>query len=209
MKRSLLLPLFIPALSLGACAGTTNRGLESVHQAVVSRQDFVLDLQAGGDGLAGGERGRLDGWLSSMRLGYGDKVTIDDPVGRGGVRTDVAQTVAAYGLLLSEERPVTGAPVAPGTIRVVVSRAHAAVPGCPDWSRDSSVDFNQNTSSNFGCGVNASLAAMIAQPEDLVHGSGPGAVDARSSAKAIDAYRRAAPSGAGGATVQSPGTGGH
>ena len=102
-------------------------------------------------------------------------------------------------------RHVAVAPVAPGTVRVVVSRMRADVPGCPDFSRNSSVDYEQNTSSNFGCATNASLAAMIAQPEDLVHGTGPGSNDTRRSVKAIDAYRKAAPSGAGGSTVQSPG----
>lgn len=210
LKRSLLLPLVVPALLLGGCMGTQNRGLVSVHQPVVTRQDFLLDLQTAGNRLSIGEQERLNGWLASMRLGYGDKVAIDDPTSYGptsygGVRDDVAQTVAGYGLLLSGERPVTNAPVAPGTIRVIVSRMRASVPGCPDFSRDSSVDYDQNTSSNFGCATYGSLAAMIAQPEDLVHGAGPGANDTRRSVKAIEAYRKAPPSGGGGSTVASPG----
>ena len=208
LKHMLLLPALAPALLLGGCAGTANRGLESVHQPVVARQDYVFDVATAGNGLAAGEHARLAGWLGSMRLGYGDKVAIDDPANYSGVRDQVAQSVKRYGLLLSDDRPVTNAPIARGTARVVVSRMHASVPGCPDWSRDSSVDYNQNSSSNYGCASNASLAAMIANPEDLVHGHGTtGGSDPARSGKAIDAFRKAAPSGAGG--TAAPSAGGH
>ena len=207
MKHPLLLPALVPALLLGGCGGTRNRGLESVHQPVVARQDYLLDLRVAGDALAAGEPARLTGWLGSMRLGYGDKVAIDDPGGVAGARDDVAQAVASYGLLLSADHPVTGAPVEPGTVRVVVSRMKASVPGCPDWSRDASYEYDQNTSSNHGCAINSSLAAMVAQPEDLVHGHGQGSIDPARSTKAIDAFRKAAPSGGGGGTVTSAGGG--
>ena len=79
----------------------------------------------------------------------------------------------------------------------------ASVPGCPDWTRNSSFDPNNHTSSNYGCATNSSLAAMIAQPEDLVHGQGAAGTDAARSAKAIDAFRKAAPSGGGNTAVTS------
>ena len=212
LKHRLLLSALAPALLLSGCMGTENRGLESVHQPVVARQDYTLDVATASDGLAAGEQARLAGWLGAMRLGYGDKVAIDDPAGWSGVRGDVARSVAGYGLLLSDDHPVTNAPVGRGTVRVVVSRMTASVPGCPDWSRNASVDYNQNTSSNYGCATNASLAAMIAQPEDLVHGHGTtGGSDPARIVKAIDAMRKSAPSGAGGASVASGGAsgGGH
>lgn len=187
-----------PALLLGGCMGTQNRGVESVHQPVVARQDYLLDLQTVGDGLAAGETGRLDGWLGSLKLGYGDKVSVDAPYPSRGVRSDVAQTIAGYGVLVSEERPVSGAPVPPGIVRVVVSRMSASVPGCPDYSRNSSVDYNQNTSSNYGCATNSNLAAMIANPEDLVHGHGVGTADVVRSGKAIDALRKGGAAAAAG-----------
>lgn len=206
LRRSLLLPALAPALLLGGCMGTQNRGLESVHQPVVARQDFLFDLQVAGDGLAPGESARLHGWLDTMRLRYGDKVSVDDPSGYRGVHDDVARVVAGYGLLIGDESPVTAAAVTPGTVRVVVSRMHASVPGCPDWSRDSSIEYDSNTSSNYGCATNASLAAMIARPEDLVHGETTAALDSARSGKAIEAFRKVAPSGGGGATVSAVGT---
>ena len=208
-KRLLLLATLAPALLVGGCMGTENRGLESVHQPVVSRTDYVLDLATAGDGLSPGETQRLGGWMESMRLAYGDRVAIDDPAGYPRAHAAVAALVARYGMLLSADVPVTGAPVTPGTVRVVVSRMHARVPGCPDWSRDESSEFNGNTSSNQGCAINSNLAAMVANPADLVRGqSGSGVNDPASSYRAIDAYRRAAPSGGGGATVKTESVGG-
>lgn len=205
LRRSLLLPALFPALLLGGCMGTTNRGLESVHQPVVARQDYALDLQTAGAGLAPGEAARLDGWFDAMKLRFGDKITLDDPSGYGRAHADVARVVAGYGLLVGDERPVTAAPVAPGTVRVVITRMRASVPGCPDWSRDSSHEFDSNTSSNFGCATNASLAAMIANPEDLLHGRTVGGTDPVRAGKAIEALRKAAPSGGGGNTVGAGG----
>lgn len=193
-KRNLMLALAVPALLLGGC-GTVNRGLESVHQPVVERNDYVFDVATSGNALASGEAQRLAGWLGSLRLGYGDRIAIDDPAGRaGGVQDAVAAEAARFGMLLSDQAPLTQGMIAPGTARVVVSRTRASVPSCPDNSRVSGVDPNANTWSNMGCAVNTNLAAMVARPEDLVRGQ-PGAEssDAATAFKAIDALRNAKP----------------
>ncbi len=205
-KRSFLLASLAPALLLGGCGGTRNLGVESVHQPVVSRTDYAFDLATAGGALGSGERQRLAGWIASLRLAYGDRVAIDDPSYEGSVaRGEIAQEVARHGLLLSSDTPVTAAPVAPGTIRVVVSRMTATVPGCPDYSRDPSHDFEGHTSSNYGCATNSSLAAMVARPEDLVLGRTGSTTDPAVSTKAIDSFRKAAPSGAGGALKSAGG----
>lgn len=199
INRTILLAALAPALSLGGCMGTQNRGLESVHQPVVSRNDYALDLATAGGKLAPGERQRLGGWMDTMHLGFGDRVAIDDPARDGtAARTEVAAAVASYGLLLSADAPITAAAVTPGTIRVVISRMHASVPGCPDFSRNEGTEFDSNTSSNQGCSLNSNLAAMVARPEDLVHGQADRQVnDAAVSAKAIEAFRKAPTTGAG------------
>lgn len=215
MPKHLLLTMTVlaPALLLGACGGTMNRGLESVHQPVVSRTDYALDVSTGGNGLAPGEDQRLAGWMASLRLGYGDHVAIDDPgayagPNAAGVRDEVSRQVARYGLLVSDDSPVTDSPVGPGMVRVVISRMKATVPGCPDFSRMEGGNFNASTSSNLGCAVNSNLAAMIANPADLVRGQpGSGKTDQVVSGKAIDSYRKAAPSGAGGVKAESAGGG--
>lgn len=195
------------ALALPGCMGTDNRGMESVHQPVVDRAEYALDLRTEGDSLAPGEPGRLAGWFDAVRLGYGDRVQVDDPDGRSyGARAEVGGVAAGYGLLLADGAPLGTAPVAPGTVRVVVSRMRAAVPGCPDWSRNSSLDFSSHTSSNFGCANNTNLASMVASPADLVRGrNSDGGSDPAVSFKAIDTYRKAPATGAGGIKAETTG----
>lgn len=189
------------ALTLGGCGNMTqNPGLVSVHQPVVSRTDYVFDVNAGGEALAYDETSRLDAWFQSIELGYGDRVSIDDPNPYGGAqrRDAVAAIAGRYGILLANGAPVTAGQVYAGTMRVVVSRMTASVPGCPDWSAPSNPNFSNSTTSNFGCGVNSNLAAMVANPEDLVRGQrGDPAGDPRTTTRAIQAYRDAEPTGTG------------
>jgi pilus assembly protein CpaD len=191
------------AVTLGAAADAKpprdrhgpEHGLDSLNQPVVQRSDYLLDLADNG-GLGEADLGRLDSWFASLALGYGDHVFVDRGTSVG--RQDVAGVAAAYGLLLSPGAPVLEGEVPMGAIRVIVSRAVASVPGCPnyEWQQGPS-----STSSNYGCSVNSNLAAMIADPNDLVLGQ-VGSVygDANTSSKAIRVYRQAVPTGTKGLT---------
>lgn len=206
--RSKLLATIAPALLLAGCDGNY-RGLESAHQPVVSRTDYVFDVQSSGYGLAPGEAARLAGWMASLRVGYGDAVAVDDPAGAAGVRNEVAAQAASRGLLLNDTAPVTAGPVAPGAVRVVVSRARADVPGCPNFRGEAAGDtnFDAHTSSNYGCGTNTTLARMMANPVDLVRGQpGEQQLDTKTGSKAIQALRLAPPSGGGGTKLLSEST---
>lgn len=208
LTRTLLLGI-APALMLSGCGGTVNRGLESVHQPVVSRADYAFDVGTGPGGLARGEAERLAAWMGSLKVGYGDRIAVDDPSRDPATRADVAAAAARFGLLVSDEAPVTPAPIAIGTARVVVSRARAYVPGCPDHSRMYEPNFNAHTSSNHGCAVNSNLASMVANPTDLVRGEAARSpYDPAVATKAIDRFRRAEPTGAGGTAVRAESTAG-
>lgn len=209
MTKRLFLLAAVAATPLAGC-GTANRGLESVHQPVVSRADYALDVQSGPDGIGPDEARRVTGWMDTLRIGYGDTIALDDPYGATrATRGDVAQIAARYGLLLSDEAPVTGSPVTPGTVRIVVSRSRAAVPGCADWSRMNDPNFNAHTASNYGCATNTNLAAMVANPADLVRGApGNGAYDAATGTRAINTLREAKPTGEGGTWVRGENIGG-
>jgi pilus assembly protein CpaD len=188
-------------LALGACGeATINRGVESVHQPVVSRADYVFDVSASSNGLSADEAARLSGWFESLRLGYGDRVSVDmaDAGYAAATRDSVSDLAARYGLLLDSTAPITTGAIAPGNVRVVISRMKASVPGCPDWSGSMSDDLNSNSGSNFGCAVNSNLASMVANPADLVSGQqGSVTSDARTSGKAIGTYRSRKPTGEG------------
>jgi pilus assembly protein CpaD len=207
-SRLAAMALCAPALLLAACDPNANRGIESVHQPVVSRNDYAVDLATTPYGLGEGEAGRLAGWMAALKPGYGDRVAVEDPSGSTGARAQVASEVARYGLLLADTAPLTQGDVAPGTLRVVVTRASASVPSCPRGDPYEAYTQDAHTGSNYGCAINSNLAAMIARPEDLVHGqTGTGIADPVNVAKAINAYRGAAPTGGGGTQAQSVASG--
>jgi pilus assembly protein CpaD len=201
------------ALSLGmalsACAGgvPANQSLESVHQPVVQRNSYVFDVSTlPGGGVSLSEQRRLAGWFEAMDLRYGDRVSVDDPMESGATRAAIEGIAARYGMLVSDVAPVTPGDVLAGSARIVVTRAVASVPGCPDWSAKTDFNFKNATSPGYGCAVNGNMAAMIADPEHLVRGaSGKGETVVMSSTKAIDTYREAPPSGTGGLKASSTG----
>lgn len=192
-------------LALGACGGMpTNRSLESVHQPVVSRTNYTLDLTSGPSGLPISEQRRLSGWFEALGLRYGDRIFIDDPMASPVTRQSVEGVAGRFGLLVGSEAPVTPGEVAAGTVRVIVTRSLATVEGCPDWSAKSDVNLMNATSPNYGCASNSNLAAMVADPEHLIHGSDTqGRTVMMSSTKAIDSYREAAPTGEKGLKAES------
>lgn len=205
-----LAAILLPATLLASCGGTLNRGVESVHQPVVSRTDYVFDVQSTGQGLATGENARLAGWLASLEAGYGDRLSVDDqPAFDPAARAAVAAEASRYGLLLADTAPVTVGALTPGTVRVVLSRMVAAVPGCPDYSRMYEPNYGAHTGSNFGCGINSNLAAMVARPEDLVRGRrGADVTDTATATKPIQALRdRQPPADAALPAVATGGTG--
>jgi pilus assembly protein CpaD len=149
------------------------------------------------------EQRRLDGWFEAMDLRYGDRIAIDDPLGSEATRSAVAAIASRRGLILSATAPTTQGYVTAGNARVVVTRAKASVPGCPDWA--SRNDFNpmNATSANYGCAVNSNLAAMVANPQHLLKGEkGDSDTVIMSSNKAINAYRAKDLNGSGGNVVK-------
>src|SRR3546814_14284849 len=65
---------------------------------------------------------------------------------------------------------VTRGSVPAGMVRVVATRSTARVDNCPDWSAPSHPNVQASTTSNFGCASQSNLAAMIADPNDLLAG---------------------------------------
>ena len=93
--------------------------------------------------------------------------------------------------------------IPPGIVRVIASRATASVPNCPDWG--DKLAPSVATSPNFGCATNSNLAAMIADPNDLVLGQqGNSSTSAATANRAVRVYRERQPSGS--QTLQSPST---
>lgn len=195
-----LLVLGLAATACGPATRQANTTLYSVNQPVVQRTDYVLELATGPSGVPASELGRLEGWFQSLQIGYGDRVSVDEGAGGyndGTVREAIADVAGRYGLLVAEGAPVTSGAVQPGTVRVVVSRTTASVPGCPNWGGQE-LGGRTSTSPNFGCATNSNLAAMVADPNDLVLGQTGSGTDPATTSRAIRSYRDAVPTGSRG-----------
>jgi len=197
--RTKLAILVLASAAASGCSYTPHdlpdRGLAAVNVPVVTSADYVFDASAPGGVLAPGEGERLNGWFQGLGLGYGDTVYVDGAYA-DRAQAQVAAIAGRYGLIVTPGAPVTAGAVPSESVRVVVSRRRAEVPGCPNWTVPSQPNYNNRSMSNFGCGVNSNLAAMVANPEDLVHGREPGGTtDVRSATKAITFYRTAPQSG--------------
>lgn len=187
------------ATSVAACstAGGSgpDQGLAATNIPVVTSADYVFDAAAPDGALAPGETERLNGWFQGLGIGYGDSIYVDGAYA-DAARGQVAAIAGQYGMIVLAGAPVTRGAVQPGMVRVVVSRRRAIVPGCPNWSVKSEPNFRNSNTSNYGCGVNSDLAAMVANPEDLIHGrEGVVTGDVVTAAKAVQLYRVTPPSG--------------
>ena len=200
MRNTIMIALLATTLAGPALAKDNNaaRGLESVNVPIVTRSDYMFDAAAPDGSLPSSEQARLDAWFDGLDLGYGDAIFVEGAYA-DAARSDVARVAGRYGMLVSNGSPISQGMVAPGSVRVVVSRTRASVPGCPNWSNKTPTNFKNYSMPNFGCAVNGNMAAMIADPNDLVWGrEGNGVGDADSSSRAIRSYRNAKPTGEGG-----------
>ena len=192
------------ALSLGlavaGCAGMpTNTSLYSTKQPVVEKTNFTFDVATNGGGLAISEQQRLNGWFEAMDLRYGDRITVEDPANNPAVANAVNDLAGRYGLIVEKTAPTTSGYLNPGQARVVITRSSASVPDCPDWSEKADANYLNATSAGYGCAVNSNIAAMVADPQDLLEGKkGSGETTIATSNKAITTYRETAPTGAQG-----------
>jgi pilus assembly protein CpaD len=192
--------LLIASAAVTGCSYHANagdladRGVESVNVPVVTRADYTFDAAAPAGSLSPSEKARLDAWFRGLGLGYGDSIYVDAPFAEAA-RYDVAQVANNYGMTVQPGAPVTAGSVPSGMVRVIVTRARAEVPNCPNWSVPAQPNYNNRTMSNFGCGVNSNLAAMVANPEDLVHGREGTGFSTTAGTKAVVYYKTTPPTG--------------
>ena len=204
IARHTTLPKLAIALTLGlglaGCAVMpSNASLYSEKVPVVARTNMVLDVNTTTSGLPISEQQRLNGWFETMDLRYGDRIAIENPGQNPAVDAAIRDLAGRYGLMLSDTAPVTAGYVQPGQARVVITRTTASVPGCPDWSAKSDMNYTNGLSPGYGCAVNSNLAAMVADPQDLLEGKkGASETVIATSNKAISTYRETPPTGAGG-----------
>ncbi|HLZ66965.1 MAG TPA: CpaD family pilus assembly lipoprotein [Aliidongia sp.] len=199
MKR--IIPAILPLLlitGLGACSNSDEiptSQLAPVKQAqVVKReQQFVVPAGRGTPELSATYRGGFDRFLAEAGGGKPQMLHLTLFGGAPQVAAALRQAAIADGVdpAKIEIRPTAVAPAAStgaaGVQTTVVATTYGVqMPTCAGGPTDA-LSRDQNPAwSDFGCSVNSTLAAMVADPHDLIRGEAGGETDSAIAGAAID-----------------------
>lgn len=184
-----LLTVILVATSAGGCwksprfqSPFTLANPNERHPIVVRQGEVTLDLAVypGSSGLNESQKDRVDGFLRDYKSQSSDRLLIKAPSGgpneSSAMRAydQVRKSLRAAGI---EPRSVAlepyfgnGDPSAP--LRLSYLQVVADPPDCPDWSENVGRDPQNMPYPNLGCATQRNLAAMVANPEDLVRPRG-------------------------------------
>ncbi len=157
----------------------------------VVKMDHQVRFTGDAATLSAEERSRLDSFVNTVDLGYGDIVTVA-MMGDAAMTRRRAQLVRAHlaarkiSSQLVARQPGDGAA---DTVAVSVARHVVTPPQCPDWTKNATQDIFTEQSSNFGCANAHALSVMVANPGDLIRGRSPGPGDGEALALGVRRYR--------------------
>jgi pilus assembly protein CpaD len=184
---SIAICLCASACATPAAAPLREQSATGPIEVSMARLTQLLTLQGASKSLAPVTMGEIDRFLARADPASRRSVIIER---RPSLENDsqVAQIAAAL-----EERgliPQLRDAGLPGMdVRLVVEQYVASVPGCPDWSKSPGGDLGNSPHSNFGCATQQNLAAMVAEPRDLMFGGPAGAIVGDPSTAALHRYR--------------------
>ena len=174
------------ALPLALIAGACSSSFESRYQAALPiEQRHPIEVKAEVTTLAVGTdtAGRLTGRSQSEVAGFlqgynadgGTTLEIQSPSSARWTKQtegEVREIAALYGVPSNRIR-VTQVVPGPGDypgLKLAYGRYVASVPSCenPDWSENLAMTWDNTSYSNLGCSMQKNMAAMAADPRDLV-----------------------------------------
>lgn len=140
-----------------------------------SYRDLKVQYAGGGDGLSAADAAKFDAFVADYRVHGNGSLGISVPSGAGSraAITFFGERAAASGIS-RDKILVTTREAGNSDPRVDVSYIAyiAHTKACGDWSENEAFTMENHTSPNFGCSVQQNIAAMVADPRDLL---GPGA----------------------------------
>ena len=181
------------SLLLGACSqqGYYTNGAE-LERSIVTMVRLAHPVRAEQDGTADLSQDSLANLVSfttTNEVGYGDLILFDQGADVPAERIDALTAwFLKQGVTVGENNGVFGAMPADGSVMVYVERYTVTAPDCQRWSETSASNPNNAPGQPFGCTSQSNLAAMVANPRDLVTGERDGA-NPDATRKAVKAYR--------------------
>jgi pilus assembly protein CpaD len=192
----------------GSCAATpdTTPGVAmqdgaANHPIMVepSYRALKLDWAPSVGGLVPAEQTQFDAFVSDYLAHGNGSIAISAPAAMGA--QDVAQWFAAHinAMGVSREKILIAShDAAPGDLRVEVNYVsyQARTDKCGDWSENLAFTLDNSTPKNFGCSVQQNIAAMVADPRDLLGPRGMGESDGARRTAVIGNYEQGKITGA-------------
>jgi pilus assembly protein CpaD len=188
-------------LVTGSCAvtndGKTIREDGEVNHPIAvepSYKEIKIQFGGGADGMNTDDAVKFDNFLADYRVHGNGSIAISVPAGppsRAAI-TYFAERAASTGIP-RDKILVSTHDVVNNDFRVDVSYiayvAKAETCGT-DWSENLAFTDDNQTPKNFGCSVQHNIAAMVADPRDLLGPSGMGPVDTARRATVVDLYEK-------------------
>ena len=184
-----LLAVLLVATSVGGCwrsprfqAPFTLANANERHPIAVRQGEITLDLAVfpGSSGLNESQENKVANFLADFKSQSSDRLLIRAPSGgpneRAAMRAydQVRKALRRAGIdprsVALEPYFGNGDPSAP--VRLSYLQVVAEPPDCPDWSENVGRDPQNMPWPNMGCATQRNLAAMVANPEDLLQPRG-------------------------------------
>jgi pilus assembly protein CpaD len=195
--------VILSVLVAGSCSvandGTTISEDGDVNHPITvepSYRELKLQFAGSQDGVSPDDAVKFAAFLADYRAHGNGSLGISVPNGApsNAAITFFAERAAATGIsrdkILVSTHDVTN-----GDYRVNLSYISysATTEACGDWSEDLAFTAENQTSKNFGCSVQHNIAAMVADPRDLVHPRTFETADGNRAATVISNYEQGKP----------------
>lgn len=158
-----------------------------------SYRDLKVQFAGGADGMSSDDAVKFDNFLADYRAHGNGSLGISVPNGpasRAAI-TFFGERAAATGIS-RDKILVSTRDVANGDTRVDVTYIaySARTQACGDWSENESFTLDNSTPKRFGCSVQQNIAAMVADPRDLLGPGRMGPVDTARRATVMEKYEK-------------------
>ncbi len=158
-----------------------------------SYKDLKVQFAGGADGMSAEDAGKFDAFVADYRVHGNGSLAISVPSGAGSraAITFFAERAAASGI--SRDKILVSTREAGNSdLRVDVSYITytARAVSCGDWSENLAFTADNLTPKNFGCSIQHNIAAMVANPRDLLGPGAMGPVDTNRRTIVMDHYEK-------------------
>lgn len=198
MNKAMCMGALAAVLLAGSCAAPSNDGSitsdpEFNHPITVSPDMRTLHMSYAGDGLSADEAQKFDAFAAGYKERGNGAISISAPSGPGAAAAIrfFGERLADLGVpsshILVGTHDVTG-----GDSRIEVSYVAyvARTAPCGNWSKDLSETADNLPAPNFGCATQQNIAAMVADPRDLLGPRPMGTADATRRTTIVGKYEK-------------------